>query len=130
MMRRYLFSASNLSPIHFSQSFEALFEVCENNIFDVVLPNSDFIKLLYLLSFENVSKFSLNSSQDFESIYDLSNAKFPELSHEEFNIFYENWLKNTGRESTMDEYGQLIFIQGQATLWNLKDYRFILVEKL
>lgn len=33
-------------------------------------------------------------------------------------------------ESSMDVYGQLIFIHSYAVDWNLKKYRFILVENL
>lgn len=127
-MQAYLFSASDISPDLFSHSIEKFYESCDS-IFEVVLSESSFRDLLSLLGLSNSVESELTSNQDFAYIFDLSKLKFPELTPEEFDAFYEVWLKKTGRESTMDEYGQLIFIQSYAAIWNLKEYRFVLVEK-
>ena len=126
-MPAYLFSASSTSPSLFSDSIENLDDSCDD-YFTVVLSESDFSIFLDLLGLSGAIENKLTSSQDFKSIFDLSSLEIPELSLEEFNTFYEVWLKKVGRESSMDEYGQLIFIQGYAVSWNLKKYRFVLVE--
>ena len=123
----YLFSASDISPSTFSHSIESFYKNCDDS-FGVVLPEPDFLHLLGLLELSSSIETELISSQDFKSIFDLSNLKLPELNLEEFNSLYEEWLKLTGRESSMDEYGQLVFIQNYASIWNMKKYRFVLVE--
>lgn len=128
-MNNYLFSVSDISPEVFANSIDSFYNNCDDS-FSVVLPESDFLHLLELLKLSRVAETKLTSSQDFSSIFDLSNLKYPELSLDEFDSLYEQWLKLTSRESGMDEYGQLIFIHSYAAGWNLKKYRFILVENL
>lgn len=128
-MNNYLFSASDISPEVFANSIDSFYNNCDNS-FSVALSESDFLHLLDLLKLSCVEETELTSSQDFSSIFELSNLKYPELSLDEFDLLYEQWLKLTGRESSMDEYGQLIFIHSYAADWNLKRYRFILVENL
>ena len=74
--------------------------------------------LFELLGVTDVVEESLPDSEDFESVIDLSTSKLPEFSAEEFDAFYKKWLARSGRESDMDEYGQLIFLQSYAKKWN------------
>jgi hypothetical protein len=67
---------------------------------------------------------------DFDAIFDYSDNSLPMLSPDGFDIFYEEWLRLSGRESTMDEYGQLLFLNGLAARWNARASRFILRESI
>lgn len=128
-MRHYLFTSLNTLDRTVLNSIEALGGVCED-FYDVTLSGKkELTILLGLLGINNYVEESLPSSEDFSSIIDLSQFKIPELSEEEFIQFYESWLSKTGRESSMDEYGQLIFIQGQASEWNKRLSKVILTEQ-
>ena len=51
------------------------------------------------------------------------------MSSEEFDQFYRVWITRSARENSMNEYGQLVFLQGQASQWNKRNFRFILLER-
>jgi hypothetical protein len=59
----------------------------------------------------------------------FSYQNIKEFSEQEFDNFYGAWLQETLRDNTMDEYGQLIFILGQASSWNKQPHKIILHEK-
>lgn len=128
-MLSYIFASSNDSIEKVTGSIEALDEAC-TDFFEVVLSNeSEFNILMGLLGLEGSAKVELSKSTDFSVSYDYSASLLPEQSTEEFDEFYELWLKKTGRDSSMDEYGQLVFIQGHASLWNKRINRFVLQAK-
>ncbi len=52
----------------------------------------------------------------------------PNIDETKFDILYENWLKVSQRENTMDEYGQLIFLRDLSDRWNTKKRRYIIEE--
>jgi hypothetical protein len=91
--------------------------------------NNELEILLGLLGVDGFIEESLPNSIYFSNVIDLSQFKFPELSIEEFDELYESWLSKTARESSMDEYGQLIFIQGQAQKWNQRRNKVVLCER-
>jgi len=110
------------SLVTFADKFEEFFEV--------VLSGENELKILFsLLGMNLPEETALSESEDFIRFFDCSAFNFPELSAEEFDEFYEAWLEKTGRESDMDEYGQLIFIQGQAIKWNKNNKKFVLHAK-
>ncbi len=82
-----------------------------------------------LLGIRPLTKTSLPANEDFSVLFDYSASLLPQLDGADFDAFYGEWLRKSGRESTMDEYGQLIFLQGRATNWNTRSSRFILLEK-
>jgi len=100
------------------------------DFYEVVLADKNELKILFsLLGMSLPEESMLNDSEDFFSVLDCSSFSFPELSADEFDVFYDEWIDKTGRKSDMDEYGQLIFIQGQAAKWNKNNKRFVLRAK-
>jgi hypothetical protein len=128
-MRHFLFASTNNADEKNFNSMEALSEACEE--FSVVtLSNNKELELLFdLLGIDNSQEKFLLNSEDFISVIDISKSKLPELDLTEFDKLYDTWLKISGRESTMDEYGQLVFLQSQAKKWNQMTYKFVLSEK-
>jgi hypothetical protein len=102
-----------------------------NDIYVVTLVDDKELHLLMSLLGIWLSPAVLPSLPgDFDALFDYSDKSLPMLSRESFDIFYDEWLRFSGRESTMDEYGQLLFLQGLAELWNSRASRFILRESL
>jgi hypothetical protein len=125
----YLFASPNASDRNVLNSIEALDDACED-FFDVALSSRKELEILFsLLRIESFVEEELPTSEDFSSLIDFSHCKLPEFSKQEFDEFYELWLSKTGRESNMDEYGQLIFVQGQAQKWNSRPCKVVLCEK-
>ena len=127
-MNSYVFAVSN-SPIMIAvASFEAMSENCEE-YFSVVLENDDEFRLLMnLLGIDHLTPTSLSPNEDFSFVFDYSVQSLPHLSKDEFDALYDEWLRRSGRETSMDEYGQLIFLQGRADAWNKMENRFVLCE--
>ena len=65
---------------------------------------------------------------EFEKIWNLSDFKLPEYNEEQFDNFYREWLRISGRNNNIDEYGNLIFLQGLSTQWNKMKCRLIVKE--
>lgn len=95
----------------------------------VVLTDEDELKLLLeLMGITEFKAYELNNSE-FSKYWNVSNFKFPEFDEEHFNEFYQNWLHKSKRKNNMDEYGNLIFLQGLSSKWNKLQYRLIVKEK-
>ena len=123
-MLHFVFASPNTKDENAFDSVEELYSVCEET-FSVALSSSKELEIL--LSLLGVD--DLPNSEDFSNFIDVSKYKLPELSESGFDKLYEQWLLKTGRETNMDEYGQLIFIQGKAQEWNQRSNRIILNEK-
>jgi hypothetical protein len=128
-MSSFVFAASDNidakdfgSLVTFDDKFEEWFEV-------VLANENELFTLFGLLGIDRIEGKNLNNSEDFEKLYDYSSYKLPEFSEQQFDGFYDEWLKHSGRESDMDEYGQLIFIQGHAAKWNKNANRIVLQTK-
>ena len=94
----------------------------------IFLKNEEeLILLLKLLGIEEINSQKLSDSE-FSKYWDLSNFKLPEFNKEQFDEFYENWIKDSDRDNSMDEYGSLIFLQGLSQKWNNLVYRIIVKE--
>ena len=95
----------------------------------VFLKNEEELTLLLkLLGIEEINSQKLSNSE-FSKYWDLSNFKVPEFNEKQFDEFYENWIKDSNRENSMDEYGSLIFLQGLSQKWNNLAYRIIVQER-
>lgn len=125
----FLFASPNTQDKNAFGSIEGLDSVCEDTFSVVLSSRKELEILLSLLGVDDFVVEDLPNSEDFYDVIDISQHKFPELSESGFDQFYEQWLLKTGREPNMDEYGQLIFIQGQAQKWNQRSNRVILNEK-
>ena len=111
-----------------SASVEALIENCEEFFAVALNGNDEFMTLMDLLGLTMPAETSLSPNRDYSSVIDYSEQRLPELAKDEFDVFYDEWLRRTGRESSMDEYGQLLFLQGRADAWNKMASRFVLCE--
>jgi hypothetical protein len=83
--------------------------------------------LLQLIGIEKIIPQELNGSE-FSKYWDLSNFKLPEFNEEQFDQFHKKWLEESCRENNMDEYGNLIFLQGLSKQWNKMRHRLIVKE--
>jgi len=94
----------------------------------VTLNNENELKLLLeLMGIDGFICHDLDNSE-FTKYWNLSNSKLPELDEEQFDQFYKAWILKSERKNTMDEYGNLIFIQGLSSKWNKLAYRLIVKE--
>lgn len=125
----YVFASCNVTGLAAAVSLESLERECDQ-FFSVALANDEELKLLMgLLGIRSLTKTTLSANDDFSAFFDYSASLLPSLNGADFDTFYEQWLRVSGRESTMDEYGQLVFLQGHAANWNAKSSRFVLLEK-
>ena len=85
--------------------------------------------LMKILGVDSLEETPLSSNKDFSAIFDFSATKLPQLKPEDFDKFYDEWLRRSGRQNGMDEYGQVIFLKGRRTGWNSKAYHFVLCER-
>jgi len=81
-----------------------------------------------LLGLTLPAEIPLSPNEDFSSVIDYSDQRLPQLTEDDFEKFYDEWLHMSGRESSMDEYGQLLFLQERADAWNKMASRFVLCE--
>jgi hypothetical protein len=129
-MKSYVFAVSNRPVMVASASLEAMDENCEE-YFQVVLEDDDELRILMgLLGVEFLAETSLSSNEGFSSVFDYSEQRLPQLSKDDFDTLYDEWLSRSGRETSMGEYGQLIFLQGRGDGWNKMASRFVLCETL
>jgi hypothetical protein len=96
----------------------------------VLLTDENELRLLLkLMAIPECVSHNLNNSE-FSEFWDLSRFKLPELDNQQFDEFYENWIQKSHRENNMDEYGNLIFLQGLSTKWNKLKYRLIVKSNI
>ena len=127
-MKSYIFAASDVTCTDASTSLDALTQSCEE-LFPVVLESQNELEiLLKLLGLSDWEQVHL-TGKDFSEAFDYSTLHLPRLGESDFELFYQKWLGLSGRESSMDEYGQLLFLRSCASAWNQKKHRFVLCEK-
>lgn len=88
---------------------------------------NELLLLLQRLGFSDIPVYTPDNPI-FSKYWDLSSFKFPVLTGESYNEFYDNWIRHTGRENTMNEYGSLLFLQGLTPEWNQRKYRLVMLE--
>src|ERR1039457_2944250 len=128
-METYLFVAADSFD---KSNFQGLVAFADAfpEFFDVSLEDENqFNTLLRLIGLSIPQKLILEDNEDFQCLYDISNQTMKEFSEEAFDEFYQQWLAETRRENSMDEYGQLIFILGQAITCNKMAHKFIFSER-
>lgn len=90
----------------------------------VLIDENELLLLLKLIEIPEIVSHSLHNSE-FSKFWDLSRFTLPELDDQQFEKFYEDWIQKSHRKNNMDEYGNLIFLQGLTTKWNKLKYRLI-----
>ena len=124
-----VFGSSGKPCVLAATSIDALLDASPE-LFAVVLAGDEELELLLgLLGIRLPSPVLLSPTADFSAIFDYSANLLPIFTPEEFDAFYSEWLRLSKRESTMDEYGQLLFLEGHGECWNSNTSRFILREK-
>jgi len=94
----------------------------------VVLNNEEELNLLLKhIGIERLDSCELKS-KEFTKYWNLSEFHLPEYNEEDFELFYKKWLQISGRENNMDEFGNLIFLQGMSPKWNKMTHRLIVKE--
>lgn len=110
-----------------------------NSIEDFVDNYPDF-QTVYLadekelmLLLEAIGMNDLSSSEldnvEFSKYWDISNFQLPEFDRHQFDLFFEKWILQSNWDNSMDDFGQLIFLQGLSAKWNRLKYRIIVMEK-
>jgi hypothetical protein len=128
-MESYIFATSNTPSLTVPTSITELVDG-GYEWFSVCLERDEqFQVLMNLLGLAHVTETQLTSNQDFSALYDYSNSQLPHLSQNDYDVFFDEWLIKSGRQSSMDEYGQLIFLLGRAADWNKNANRFVLRER-
>ena len=56
----------------------------------------------------------------------IINGVLKSFSEAEFELFYQKWIDLTGRDNTMDEYGQLICFNSAIDKLNKESHRVVL----
>ncbi len=67
---------------------------------------------------------------EIEDVRELWSTSQPleQKSEQEFDAFYEAWINETGRDNSMDEYGQLMQLNAFISQFNAAQYKLIAVE--
>ncbi len=128
-MERYLFAMSRGSVAETCISVDTVIDGCEEYFLVVLESNDELRTLMNLLGIDALREASLPQSEDFSAVFDFSEQRLPQLDKERFDALYAEWILRSGRETSMDEYGQLVFLQGSAEQWNKAASRFILRER-
>jgi len=129
IVQNYLFASPNSFDEEVFKSIESLEDACEEHFSVSLSSKKEFEVLLNLLGIFDFIEENLLNSNDFSKKINISNNRLLEFNQEEFNQFYDSWLLKTGRESSMDEYGQLVFILGKFQEWNQKLNKVVLKER-
>ena len=94
----------------------------------VWLADENELKLLLdLMNIGEIVEHELKNAA-FSKYWDVSKFNFPELDNDQFDDFYARWLERSRRDNNMDEYGNLIFLQGLSANWNILNFRLIVEE--
>ncbi|WP_027395795.1 hypothetical protein [Aquimarina latercula] len=126
-MEQYNFIASDNFDLNYFKEIDKFVDSFPD-FQTVSLKNDNELRnLLDLLEIKDYRELEIPDSE-FQRCWNISTAKLPELNEAEFNKFYELWITKSDRMNNMDEYGQLIFLQGLSREWNTKKYRMIVKE--
>ena len=94
----------------------------------LILNSDDELEILFkLMGMDKVNSREIHKTH-FSKYWDLSSYKLPEYNKDEFDEFYQKWLKNSGRANTMDEYAGLVFLQELSAKWNKLNHRIVVKE--
>lgn len=88
----------------------------------------NFKSLMNFLFLESDSPKSIHTSGDKE-LFDLSSIRTNCIGTDELESRYENWIKISERENSMDEYGSILGIIGYIKRNSNKKYLMLKTEK-
>lgn len=126
-MRHFNFIAGNRFELDDFKSIESFVD-SYSDFQTVPLNNTD--ELMLLLKLIGIDKINTQKfiDSEFSEYWDLSEYKLPELNEQQFDEFYETWIEKSQKDNNMDEYGNLIFLQGKSKLWNSLKFRLVVLE--
>jgi len=128
-LKSYVFAASDQPIEDVSVSLEEMEKGCAAYAEVALKSEAQLRLLLALLGLKAVKVVPLTSSSDFVSVFDFSGEVLPEFDKAAFDAFFDEWANASGNKVSMDEYGQLVFLQGAASTWNSRRNRFVLAER-
>jgi len=123
-MNHYFFVASETFSLNDFEGIDKFIERFPNGQSIYLNGDDELVTLINLIGNIELKENNLTNSL-FEKYWDISTNNLPEFDEEEFDQFYREWLEQSKRENTMDEYGSLIFLGGLSTTWNKLAYRLI-----
>lgn len=119
----YSFVAANSLDTNMLNNLESRFELQES----VCLNNLEELKLLLAMHGLSLSKTINRDLIDIEHCWLVEGAS-KEIAYSEFDDFYQHWLGVSHRESTMDEYGQLIYLNSFMNRFKKAKFKLICQE--
>jgi hypothetical protein len=93
------------------------------------VDNFENLKAMLTFLFKVEIEFKELTSNDDKQIFDLTDYKDNCISTDELENNYQEWIKISGRQNTMDEYGNLIGIIGYVKRNLDKKHLLLLTEK-
>ncbi|QIZ78747.1 hypothetical protein [Ferrimonas lipolytica] len=102
-------------------SLEDRYELEEVLTFETVGELKIFVDLLGA----ELAQSPFQNLQDVDSSW-LINGTLKSFSEPEFELFYQKWITLTGRDNTMDEYGQLICFNSTVGKLNKETHKVVL----
>jgi hypothetical protein len=93
------------------------------------VDNFENLKAMLTFSFNVEIELKELASNDDKQIFDLTAYKDNCISLDEFENNYPEWIKISGRQNTMDEYGNLVSIIGYVNRNIDKKHLLLLTEK-
>ncbi|MCE2573808.1 hypothetical protein [Motilimonas eburnea] len=104
---------------------EARFELQET----VVLESFDELVILLKLFGTSIKSVDLPDIDNVENSWVLS-QEIKQFEDAEFDHFYQEWLRQTGRDNNMDEYGQLLHLNSFGVTLNQANHKVVLQEAI
>lgn len=95
-----------------------------SNIFDTEKTVYQLINFLFQSNAPAIEIYR----DDYTFVLDLSSFRKQLIDFDYLDSFYQNWIAETGRENTMDEYGMLLDYIGHARQNMNKKYLLIIVS--
>jgi len=100
------------------QGFEAVY--AENQ--------DDFIRMLTLIFKQPITLTELISNNDRE-VYDLTNLRQPCITFDELELKYEQWIEESKRENSMNQYGMIMSAVTYINNSVDKQYLIVITER-
>ena len=94
-----------------------------------VFYNANVVDQLLSFLFNNARGFNEIYRNDNTYVIDLSSIRPDLINYDKIEALYPDWLSETGRDNTMDEYGMLIDFHGCIFEHLHKKFLLLIVSK-
>ncbi|MFD2168289.1 hypothetical protein ACFSJY_18675 [Thalassotalea euphylliae] len=124
-MIHFSFVASDSIKPEFLNDLEARIGLQET----VALESFDELVILLKLFGTCLKSVDLPDIDDVENSWVLSQG-IRHFEDSEFDVFYQEWLKQTGRDNNLDEYAQLLHLNSFGVTLNQANHKVVLQEAI